>query len=357
MAEEVDPLGIAFVSSHARKGGSERYLESLIRRLGSDWTRVVVCLERGPLADRLRENGIPVEVVHSSGRPLSVAAAAWRLRAVLRRTRPALVHANGVKAALVAGLATLGTSTPVVWVKHDFSWDGPLSALIAGRCRFVVGVSEAVTRSLPRRGRVRVVPTGVDAVPAFAAAGETVQGNRIGVFGYLHPVKAQLELVEAAPRVLERVPDARFLVVGGDDPSVPGYREIVLERVRALGLEQAISFLGHREDAREIMRTCSVVTVTTLSRGEGFGLVAVEALLAGKPVVGYALGALPEVVGECGRLVEPGNRVALADALVELLENDRLRDELSRCGERRALERFSPERWIAEMRTIYREAV
>jgi glycosyltransferase involved in cell wall biosynthesis len=357
--ERVEPLAIVFVSSHARNGGSERYLETLLGLLGPRWTRGVVCLEHGPLADRLAAAGYATAVIPSTGQKTSMLAAAWRLRRLLDREQPDLVHANGVKAALVAVLATAGTRVPVVWVKHDFSWDGPLARMIAARCRLVVGVSAAVTEALGSKSRVRVVPTGIPALSAqgpVADIGGVSGAGVVGVFGYLHPLKGQVELVEAVPRILEQRPGARFLLVGGEDPSVREYAAQVRSRVEELGLGASVSFLGHREDAIEVMRACDAVVVPTLGRGEGFGLVGVEAMAVERPVVGYATGALPEVVGECALLVPPGERDGLGDAVVRVLADADLRGRLVRCGSARVRERFALDRWAAGMVEAYREA-
>jgi glycosyltransferase involved in cell wall biosynthesis len=262
------------------------------------------------------------------------------------------VHANGVKAAIVSVLAALGTKIPVVWVRHDFSYDGRVARLVARRCRVTVCVSEALARGLPH---ARVVHPALvtDGGAASAAAREP---HAVVLVGYFHPVKGQAELVEAAPSILERVPDARFLFVGGEDPNAGGYLETVRARAQALGVEDAVSFLGHRSDAEAVIGSSGLAVVTTLGKGEGFGLAALEALDAGTPVAGYAAGALPEIVGDCGRLVPTGDRAALADAIVDLLSDDALRASLADCGRERARERFSIESWRSGLVDAYREA-
>jgi glycosyltransferase involved in cell wall biosynthesis len=97
-----------------------------------------------------------------------------------------------------------------------------------------------------------------------------------------------------------------------------------------------------------------------ISRGglgkEGFSLVALEAMGVGTPVVAYDHGGPPEVLGHCGLLVPPGDREALGDALLRVLEDDELRARLAECGRRRARERFSLPAMIEAMETRYREA-
>jgi glycosyltransferase involved in cell wall biosynthesis len=368
----MDSLPVSFVSSHAKLGGSERYLETLLGQLGHAWTAGIVSLEEGPLAARLRDLGYPLEVFPTSGRWASLLWSAWRLRRTLLRTRPAVVHANGIKAALVAVLATVGTRLPIVWVKHDHSWDGPLAIAIALRCRLIVGVSRAVTSVFSGRiaQHVRVAYTGM--VPpdvdrrqgraALLAALAAREGARIvGIVGYLAPGKGQHELVEVAPELLRRLPNARFALVGAENPSAPGYETELRRRVTELGLDGTVRFLGHRDDALTLIAGLDVVVVTTLPRGrvrggEGFGLAALEALALGTPVVGYDAGALREVVGECGALVPPGDRAALVEALYRVFLEDSTSQRMARCGRYRARSLFSQERWIERMKEYYREA-
>jgi glycosyltransferase involved in cell wall biosynthesis len=294
--------------------------------------------------------------------------AALRVRRLLRRDPPAVVHANGVKAALVTALA--GPGVPLIWVKHDFSWDGWLASLVARRCDQVVGVSAAVMETFGGRlrERARVVHNGIPAIERDRAAGRELVRDAIGagdavvvLVGRFHPAKGQMELVEAAPRALERRPGTRFLLLGGEDPYQLGYARRVRERIAELGLDDAVLVRGHHPDAPAVMAGCDLVAMPSVpdERGmgrEGFGLVGLEAMAVGTPVVGYAGGALPEVLGDCAELVPEGDRDALADAIVALLDDPRRRERLAACGSRLARERFSLDATVALMRERYVEA-
>ena len=311
--------GVVFVSSHGQDGGSERYLERLVSLLPADVVRSVVVLEDGPMASRVAG----AVVIPTGSGVLDILRSARRLR---RQARGSLVHANGVKAAVVSVAAGLAT----VWVKHDHSYDGVAGRLVARRCRAVVGVSEAVLRGV---GGGRVVHTGVDVPDVDRAAAralvDTLTGGArpvVTLVGRLDPVKGHRDLLAALP------PGAHALFVGPRDPNhdlgdLPGW-------------------VGPRDDVLEIMAGSDVVAVP--STNEGFGLVAAEALSVGTPVVGYAVGALPEVVGDCGVLVAPGDVDALRAALSSPPDGS--------CGPARIAAQFSVERWVAEMLDVYASA-
>jgi glycosyltransferase involved in cell wall biosynthesis len=370
-AAEEAPVAVSFVVSHARLGGAERYLELLLDGLGPEWVRDVVCLGDGPFVERLGDQGRPVFVV-PAGRRLGLLPAAWRLRRRLLGRRPGVVHANGTKAALVCGLATLATRIPVVWVKHDHFMDGWLTNLIALTCREVVGVSAAVNSAFwrPLRGRLHVVHNGVPDLAVDREAGRRLVTELLGrepgapivlLVGRLDPLKGAGELLEAAPEILRRHPGARFALLGGDEAHHPGYRAQLERRAGELGIAASVAFLGHRPDAVEVLSGSDVLVIPSVAGPHGFGregfpLVAIEALWVGTPVVGYADGGLPEAVGEVARLVPPGDRTALAAAVAEILEDGAERRQLTERGMAEARTRFRFARVVELMAAHYRAA-
>ncbi len=354
---------VVFVSSHAKAGGAERYLETLVESLGASWVKRVVCLEEGPLAEQLRAAGVPAEVLPTSPRALGIAGSALRLRRLLARERPAVVHANGIKAALVSVLAT---RLPVVWVKHDFSFDGALARLVAARCRRVVGVSEAVTRTFPtatRRRKVDVVHNGLPEVSRDRRQGRLLleevlgapPGDAVGLVSRLDPVKGHRELLAVASGLLERRPELRLVFIGGPDASHEGYEAELRQEVQEQGLEEAVAFLGQVDDAEALISGCDLLAIPTVV-AEGFPYVGLEAMAVGTPVVGYAHGGVPELLGSCGGLVPVGDRAALAAEIARLLGDDRARDDLAACGRERVAREFSLEPMVEAMKDRYRQA-
>jgi glycosyltransferase involved in cell wall biosynthesis len=367
----MEPVPVTFVSSHAQAGGAEHYLELLLGSLDRRWVRGVVALQEGPFVERMRSLGFDVDVVDAPAR-LGILPAALRLRRVLTRQAPAVLHANGVKAGLISALATPGTGLPVLWVKHDYSWDGWLARAVASRSREVIAVSEAVTSTFGSRlmRRVRVIPNGVPEYLADRDAGRSrlvelldgpPEAPRVLLVGRLHRAKGQIELVEAAPAVLGQRPDARFGLLGGEDPYQPDYAEIVRSRLAELGLDHAVKLLGHSDDPLTLVAGADLVAVPSVpdERGagrEGCPFALLEAMTLGTPVVAYASGGIPHALGECGELVPEGDRDALAQAIVRLLADPELRERHARCGLRRVGERHRLEAMVEAMTDRYRAA-
>jgi glycosyltransferase involved in cell wall biosynthesis len=358
MAQAELSVPVVFVSSHAKAGGAERYLETLVEQLGPSWVKCVVCLEEGPLAERLRSAGVPTEVLPTSPRAFGIVGSALGLRRLLARERPAVVHANGIKAALVSVLAT---RRPVVWVKHDFSFDGPLARFVASRCRLVVGVSEAVTRTFSertRRRKVEIVHNGLPEQGVDREAGRRLledalggpAGDVVALVGRLDPVKGHRELLAVASTILSRRPELRLVFIGGPDPSHPAYED---ELRREAG--EDASFLGQRDDAETLIAGCDLLAIPTVVP-EGFPYVGLEAMAVGTPVVGYAWGGVPELVGSCGALVAPGDREALAAEIARLLGDKPARESLAACGRERVAREFSLRRMVDAMKDRYRRA-
>ncbi len=361
------PVRVSFVSSHALGGGSERYLELLLDSLDPEWVAGVVALADGPLVDRLRASGYAVEVVPTSARG-GIALSAPKLRRALRRQRPQVVHANGVKAALAAGLATAGSRVPILWLKHDYSWDGPLARLVALRSRRVVAVSSAITTTFgPRLSRrVTVVPNGVPEYRRERERGRAVVEELTGagpapvvlLVGRLHPAKGQIELVEAAPAVLERRPDTRFLLLGDEDPTQPAYAVAVRERIEELGVGGAFSLPGHRDDPLLVMSGADLMVLPSVPDERGAGKEAcpfalLEAMSVQTAVTAYAAGGIPEVLGDCGRLVAEGDRDALAEAIAALVADEGARTAAADCGLARVRERHTLTATVEAMKAIY----
>lgn len=169
---------------------------------------------------------------------------------------------------------------------------------------------------------------------------------------HLYPRKSVDVLLHALPRVLAAVPAARLRVVG-----VGPELDRLLALRGALGLGQSVEFLRHVPFAQltEEYRDCALFCLP--SRQEGFGIVLLEAMAAGRAVVTSRAAAIPEVVpdGEAGLLVPPGDPRALADTLIALLADRARADTLGEAGTRHVARYDTPQiaaRFIEAIRPV-----
>ena len=277
-----------------------------------------------------------------------------RLLAALRAQRPALVHVNcsdqgGLMAPILAAwlmrlpvLATVRLVSP-----GRKRWRERISTWILRRADAVIAVSNSVASYLARGGiEATVVYNGVSLPEQRPDAREFLGIGAdefvVGGLGRLHRQKGWDLLCRASRSVIERVPEATFVVIG------EGAERAALEALPECG---SVRFAGHREDAAALLSAFDVLAVP--SRFEGFGRVAAEGMLAGVPVVASSVDGLPEVVGDCGVLVPPEDPESLAEALVRLAEDPGRRSEHAEAGRRRAQERFGVGTMVERTREVY----
>lgn len=368
---ESSPVAIDFISSHARMGGSERYLERVMEGLGPSWVRSITVLEDGPAVDALaRAAGREARVIATGAGVRSVVESGRRLRRIVRASGPGVIHANGVKAAVVAGLAT-GRAHPMVWIKHDVAQPGAVGTWAAARSTTIVGVSAFVLETLPSRARSKsqVLHFGLDDHPVDRPAGRERlaslaqrDGPFVALVGRLDPGKGHLDALDAWSRVRGSLPPGATLVFVGDvEAAHPRHREVLESRAAVLGVTADVVFTGQQARADELISGADVVMMPSRAQANGLGaeglpLVALEALHAGVPVVGYDAGGMAEAVGPCGRLVAAGDTTALGDVLVELLADPVAATELGAGGPDRIRASFSYPALLEGLRTIYRQA-
>jgi glycosyltransferase involved in cell wall biosynthesis len=223
--------------------------------------------------------------------------------------------------------------------------------------------SDAVRRDVERterhwEGKFRKIYNGVASIepwtPEEATAfrrREQIPGNALVALcvSNFYSYKGHEELVEAAARVVLVVPNIIFLLVGRDS----GTMEATRARVRERGIEGSVRFVGSRTDVPDLLRASDLFVHP--SREEGFSNAILEAMAAGLPVVACDVGGNPEAVvdGETGRLVPSRNAAAFASAVAELLADPEKRKAMGEAGRFRATERFSLDRMVGEMESLY----
>jgi glycosyltransferase involved in cell wall biosynthesis len=215
-----------------------------------------------------------------------------------------------------------------------------MQARVARRVPTLLTVSEnsahdIVTDFGVRRESVRVIPVGVDTDVFHQPALPRVPGRIVAVSSSDSPMKGVRVLLEAVAK-LRTERDVELVIVGQPKKDGP-----VARAVDDLGVGDAVRFVTGLPDPQLAGLFASAEVAVVPSLYEGFSIPAIEAMACGTPLVASRAGALPEVVGDCGVLVEPGNPSDLAAALGLLLDDPQRRARLGRAGRRRVEQRFT----------------
>lgn len=238
-----------------------------------------------------------------------------------------------------------------------FRW---MEAYVLGRARAALAGSaatEAVLRAKGFAGPVRQVALGIDPALYRPTRDEELvsrlklSGFVAGFVGRLEPVKGLDLLLQA----VARLPTCQLVMVGGGSDEA---------RLKALALELSIDErvrwvdpVPHAEVPRwlGVMDALVLPSVTFPSIQEQFGRVLVEAMACGVPVVGSSSGGIPGVIGDAGLVFPEGDSVALSSCLMQLMRSPARREELTRAGRARALERYTWDSIARGIADLYRE--
>lgn len=297
------------------------------------------------------------------------------LMRLIRRERPHIVHTHTAKAGTLGRIAAYLCRVPVI--VHTFHGHVLQGYFSAAKTRVFVGIERLLARAsdrliavsprvradllalgIGRPDRFDVVPLGLDLDRYLAVTGPDGALRRelgvdvdvplIGIVARLVPIKAHELFLEAATRLMQRFPTARFVIVGD------GERRGALQTLAStLGVDARVHFLGWRGDLDRIYADLDVVALT--SRNEGSPVALIEAMAAGRTVVSTDVGGVSDVVADrrTGRLVADADAAALATVITELLEDAPQRCRLGAAARQHARTHYGAERLVADIDALY----
>lgn len=368
--------------------GADWFFDQVIglTQLGHDVSAVVP--GEGPLAAKLRAAGIGVDVIPFSGKKLRqlprISVAELQLMRLIRARQPDVIHAHLIKAMLAARVATIGRRRAILVSQvpgtvhlrsRVVRW---MDQVTLQRDDVVLGSCQAIADEYVRMGarstEVSYYGCDVHRIDPFIP-GDTFRREfglarstpTVGMVAYMYPyrlrafreygVKGHEVFIDAAPEILRRIPSAHLFVVGDELIGNGDYRRSLEARARRLGLDGRLHFTGYRADVPSVMAGLDVVVNPSLEESACYTMV--EALLMRRGVVASDVGGLPDTVqhAESGLLAPPGDRAALADAVVRLLADPDLRQEMGQVGRERCLRRFDVKETVAGVEETYRTAL
>ena len=379
---------ILYVNHTGCISGAERVLIETVRTLDREhYEPIVACPVHGALTEELKALGVatvPLPVVQArfASRPdriarsvMALARATRALHAVVRGFSPDLIHANSVRAGIMATLARGERSIPLIWHVHDDLPRHPASTAV--RTLFLLShntcalaVSDATRRRFqghcPIAKRMFVIHNGID-LSRFSSDQSSHRKafrEEIGVgeeeflvcaVGQICDRKGLLGLINAFARVHEQLPTMHLVIAGKVVfEHEAGHLAQLQRAVDEWRIGDRVHFCGEVQNVPLLLQSSDLMVLN--SKEEPFGLVVVEAMASRTPVLATRVGGIPEIVhdAENGWITSPGDVNELASKLVKL---SRSRDELRRAADRALHETcpmFSLDRYKSELEMLYR---
>ena len=343
--------------------GSEAHLLQLLpdlKRRGWD-IRFLMLHENEPgaweFARELEAGGVPVDDV--SMRTDVDPSTFFKVLAYLLETRPTILHTHLVHADAYLQTAGLLAGIPIrLSTKHGFNEfrEGRVFALgdrtIGALAHRQIAISRGLARYLAMtegfsEPDFEIVHYGIQAGNEPKPYADDVP--RFLCIGRLIPIKGHVVLLRAFRKVLDDVPNAK-LDIAGRGVLEHGLKDLA----RELELQDSVTFLGHVTPVQSAIEQSLAVVVPSL--GEGFGMVALEAMERARPVIAAAIGGLEDIVreGETGLLVPPGEADPLAKAMVTLAKDPARAAAMGVAARARAIERFPEDRCTERTEEVYR---
>jgi len=381
-------MRILYVNHTANVSGAERVLLDMLK--GLDRTRyepVLLCPSEGRLRSEVRPldvycKPLPAVTARFSIRPnrllramTSMCKAIFALRKQIWELKPDLIHANTIRSGLLATVAALGIDVPVVWHIHDILPRHPLSAVIRLFARLsskthIVAVSHATAQAFcgpwDFQGRARTIHNGIDLenfplkVAGLSAFKEKLRippdGFLVCAIGQICERKGLRGVIEAFQRICKSAPQMHLAIVGTvvfkhEEPYYRALRELAERSTCA----DRIHFTGELSNVSEVLQGSDLLVLNSWQ--EPFGLVLIEAMSSGTPVLATRVGGIPEIVTDQvnGWLIERGDSVCLASKLLNLSRDSNNLAHVARIARQTTFPQFSLRRFHGNLARLYSE--
>ncbi len=356
-------MNILIVSSTKAFGGMENQTLNLVRALSGLGHNVVLGAPAGSLVyEKARQFSVQVEDISFAN--AGDLLAAFKMAKAVRRHKTDVIAATMGKEYWPVALTAKIVGRKVVFMRHMADrLKGHTAWLIRHAVDNVVAVSDFVRQGLLEAGipseKISVVHNGIDPDRFFDFARQEGQRQEaraefgfsgedliVGAAGALNEGKGLFVLMKAAGLLMEKHPLTEKsgikkkvkLLLAGEGPG----RAELEEEARRQGVEAV--FAGRRLDMERVYAAMDIFTFPSICR-ETFGMVVIEAMASGLPVIASSVGGVPEIVkdGENGFLVAPGNPEALALAILRLAEDAEITKKLVQNGQKSVRESFSSE--------------
>lgn len=294
--------------------------------------------------------------------------AGQHLQKIIQVEQPNIIHVNSIRAGLIASVVKRPKQTKLIWHVRDNLHNGIIGRVIRyvalRRADHIIAISRAIADNFSRSPKLKemtsVVYNAVDITQTFSSSIRAEVGTAqktfvVAVVGQITPWKRQHDAIAAFASFHKFHPESELWIVGEAKFRAENleYEEHLYRQVSELGIVGNVKFLGFRRDVMNVMHSIDVLLLT--SDHEPFGRVIIEAMLAGKPVIGTNAGGVPEIVenGASGFLIEVGDAEGFVHYLRQLQTSCDICKRMGNAGIRIVKKKFEPAEMTKKVMKIY----
>jgi glycosyltransferase involved in cell wall biosynthesis len=364
-------MKILLLTTHLDFGGISIYCVSLAKALKEMGHEVAVSSSGGVLTSELKAAGIghiQLNIRTKSELSPLVWKAYKKLEVIFKTQRPDIIHVHTRVTQAVACMIYKKTGIPYLSTCHGFFRPHLGRKMFGFWGKKVIAISEAVREHLvndlkAKKETIALIHNGIDVKKFQAVVSEKQKsayrsrlgiknGPVVGIIARLSPVKGHRFLLGAMKEVLKKYPHAQLLIIG-DGPQ----KRNLIELTIGLGLGKCTFIEESTMDTRLALSVMDIFVLPSIQ--EGLGLSAMEAMVAGVPVIGSNVGGVYSLIkdGQTGILVPPQDPLALAAAIIRLLDDKGLGLNMANAARELIKEKFSLEDMAKKVERLYKEAI
>ncbi|MAF13927.1 MAG: hypothetical protein CMI53_03470 [Parcubacteria group bacterium] len=374
------PSKILYIVTQSGWGGAQRYVFDLALSFHDKGYDVTVAGGndidgKKTLLTKLDENNIKSYKLNNLVRqinPLKDLAAYFEIKKFIKKNNPDILHLNSSKASIIGAIAGKHTGVKkIVYTVHGYAFNEPLpiwkkmiylwSEKISAQYKnILICVSEfdrqiGIKNKIAPENKFITIHNGVkhinfqpqDQARQYLKLEKT--NTTIGTVANFYATKGLTYLIKAAQLTIQEKPDLKFVVIGDGQE-----RKNLENEIKELNLQNHFLLLGVKEKAWQYLPAFDIYVSPSVK--EGFPYHVLEAMKASLPIITTNVGGIPEMIEDeiNGLLVKPADPQALSQAIIELLDNQKLSEKISSAAEQTANEKFGLEKMILATEEIYR---
>jgi len=295
---------------------------------------------------------------------ITILAMIKKVAKIIRDENIHIVHCRSRVPAWIGFFAARITDTVFITTCHGF-YNTHIFSSVMGWGKLVIAPSQVIAMHMIEdfgvlRQRIRVIPRSVDLerFKFLPPERRDMSNFNIGIIGRLTPIKGHIYFLKAMSKVIRVYPTVKIWIVGEASPGKESYREEVNVMVRRLGLSHCTEFLGSQKDIPAVLSHLNILVLATTTQ-EAFGRVIIEAQASGVPVVATKVGGVVDIIdeGKTGLLVPPRDPQAMAEAIMKLMKDEKLRNDIIYSAYEKVKRKFNVELMVSNTLKVYQEAL